>query len=157
MEERSVGDQRAVSEPGTGARRAALRWLIRGFLSLWGLGAVFMGASFLKAPPPERRPGEGLVPCGPFSKLAVGEARFIRHGAAPLFVVRVSDTEVLALSAVCTHLHCVLRWDEAGGRILCPCHAGSFDRHGNVLSGPPSRALTRYPAEIRRDEIIVRT
>jgi cytochrome b6-f complex iron-sulfur subunit len=142
--------------PGPG-RRAVLRWLIRGFLSLWGLGAAALGISFLKAPEPEKRPGEGLIRCGPFSSLAVGEARFVRHGSVPLFVVRASETEVLALSATCTHLRCVLKWNTAAGAIQCPCHAGSFDRSGNVLSGPPSRPLPHYPAEVRADEIIVHT
>ncbi|HEU4403284.1 MAG TPA: Rieske (2Fe-2S) protein [Candidatus Polarisedimenticolia bacterium] len=138
-------------------RRAALRWLIRGFLSLWGLGAAALGIAFFKAPEAERRPSEGLVRCGPFSSLAVGEARFVRHGAEPMFVVRASQTEVEALSAVCTHLRCVLKWDQAGGTFLCPCHAGAFDRNGNVLSGPPNRPLRRYPVEVRADEIIVHT
>jgi hypothetical protein len=37
-------------------RRTAVRWLMRGFLSLWGLGAAAVGMSFLKAPSSERRP-----------------------------------------------------------------------------------------------------
>jgi cytochrome b6-f complex iron-sulfur subunit len=72
-------------------------------------------------------------------------------------VIKVSDTEATALSAICSHLHCILQWDEAGQNILCPCHDGAFDRNGNVLSGPPSRPLRRFPIEIRADEIIVHT
>jgi Rieske Fe-S protein len=136
-------------------RRAALQWLIRGFLSLWGLGAAGVGISFLRAPEADRRPSEGLVRCGPLSTLQVGSARFVRHGTQPLFVLRASETEVTALSAICTHLRCVLSFDAATGTILCPCHAGSFDRGGNVLSGPPSRALKQYQAEVRADEIVV--
>ncbi|HZI93941.1 MAG TPA: Rieske (2Fe-2S) protein [Patescibacteria group bacterium] len=140
--------------PGQG-RRSALRWLIGGFLSLWGLGAAAVALSFLRAPTSARRAGEGQVRCGSFSGLPVGAARLVRHGAEPLFVLRVSDTEALALSAVCTHLRCVLTWDDAKKTILCPCHAGSFDRNGNVLSGPPTRALRQFAAEVRADEILV--
>lgn len=136
-------------------RRTVMRWLIRGFLSLWGLGAAAVGVSFLKAPETERRPSEGLVRCGPLSSLAPGEARLVRHGVAPLFVVRASETQVLALSATCTHLRCVLRWNQPTETFLCPCHAGSFDRDGNVLSGPPNRPLPQYPAEVRAGEIVV--
>ncbi len=150
-------DETRDDRAGPVERRTAMRWLIRGFLSLWGLGAAALGISFLKAPETERRPSEGLVRCGPFSSLAVGEARFVRHGSEPLFVVRASDTEVVALSATCTHLRCVLQWSNPTGTFLCPCHAGAFDRGGNVLSGPPKRPLARYPAEVRADEIIVRT
>jgi cytochrome b6-f complex iron-sulfur subunit len=138
-------------------RRSALRWLIGGFLSLWGLAAAGVGISFLKAPEAEKRPAEGVVKCGAFSSLPVGEVRFIRHGKEPLLVVRASETQVLALSAICTHLRCVLKWDGTTKTILCPCHAGAFDRSGNVLSGPPNRPLSQYPAEVRADEIIVHT
>ena len=138
-------------------RRTALSWLIRGFLSLWGLGAAALGAAFLKAPESERRGEQGRVRCGALSTLAVGEARLVRHGAQPLYVVRTSASEVIALSAICTHMRCIITWSGATRTFLCPCHAGSFDRSGNVLSGPPKRALTSYPAEIRADEIVVRT
>jgi cytochrome b6-f complex iron-sulfur subunit len=138
-------------------RRTALGWLIKGFLSLWALGAAAVGVSFLKAPEQEKRPSEGQVRCGSFSALAVGEARFVRHGSDPIFVVRVSDTQVLALPAVCTHLRCVLKWDPAAQNLLCPCHNGAFDRNGNVLSGPPTRPLAPYRAEIHADEVVVRT
>jgi cytochrome b6-f complex iron-sulfur subunit len=140
-----------------GGRRGVLRWLTRGFLSLWGIGAAAVGISFLRAPSPERRPGEGQVRCGTLSSLPVGQARFVRHGADPILVVRLSESEVLALSAICSHLRCVLRWSDETRTIQCPCHAGAFDREGNVLSGPPNRPLARYPAQIRGDEIVVRT
>lgn len=137
-------------------RRAVLRWLVRSFLSLWALGAAAVGISFLKAPESGRRTTEARVRCGPFSSLEVGSARFVRHGTDPLFVVRASETEVVALSAICTHLRCVLQWDEEAKIIRCPCHAGSFDRSGNVLSGLPPRPLGTLPAEVLSDEIVVR-
>jgi cytochrome b6-f complex iron-sulfur subunit len=133
-----------------------LRWLVRAFLSLWGLGAAALGISFLKAPESGGRVSESAVKCGSFSSLPVGSARFIRHGTDPLFVVRASETEVVALSAICTHLRCVLHWDDETKMIRCPCHAGSFDRSGNVLSGLPPRSLRTHPAEVRADEIVVR-
>jgi cytochrome b6-f complex iron-sulfur subunit len=134
-----------------------LTWLIRGFLSLWGLGAAGLGIMYLRAPDVERRTGAGQVRCGALSSLPVGEARLIQHGSDALFVYRASDSEVLALSAVCTHLRCILRWDRPSQTFVCPCHAGVFDRAGNVISGLPSRPLTQYRVEIRAGEIMVRT
>ena len=138
-------------------RRTALSWLIGGFLSLWGLGMAALGISFLKAPSEERRPTEGTVRCGKFSSLAVGEARFIRHGSEPVFVVRVSETQVVARPAVCTHLRCILEWNASTQTFLCPCHEGAFDVNGNVLSGPSTRPLISYRVEVRADEILVHT
>ncbi len=142
---------------GTTERRSVLRWLIRGFLSLWAIGGAALGVSFLKLPGDERRPGRGRVRCGRLDEMAIGDARIVRHGSEPLIVVRASETEVVALSAICTHLRCVLQWDRDTATILCPCHAGSFDRTGNALSGPPNRPLDRLRSEVRAGEIIVHT
>ncbi|HEY7728913.1 MAG TPA: Rieske (2Fe-2S) protein [Candidatus Eisenbacteria bacterium] len=138
-------------------RRSALVWLTRAFLALWVPAAGAVAAAFLKAPSPESRPGERQVRGGTFSSLAVGEARMVRHGSEPFFVVRASEGQVVAVSAVCTHLRCVLRWERDSGLFRCPCHDGAFDRAGNVLSGPPKKPLRQFPAEVRGDEIIVHT
>ena len=149
-------DEATHSSEGPVERRAALRWLVRGFLSLWALGAAGLGISFLKPPETRREGGEGRVSCGDLPSLAVGEARFVRHGTEPFFVLRASETEVVALSVICTHRRCVLNWDQPTKTFRCPCHAGVFDRNGNVLSGPPTRPLGQFPAEVRFDEIVVR-
>jgi len=49
---------------------------------------------------------------------------------------------VKAVSAICTHLGCILEIDEDG--FLCPCHGSSYNRSGEVLSGPAPRALSWY-------------
>ena len=138
-------------------RRGLMVWLVRGFLALWAPAAAGVTASFLKAPSAGERPGEGLVRAGTLSSLAVGDARFVRHGTEPVFVVRTSEAQILAVSANCTHMRCVLQWSRDRGVFQCPCHDGAFDRNGNVLSGPPKKPLRQYPAEIRADEIIVHT
>jgi cytochrome b6-f complex iron-sulfur subunit len=97
-----------------------------------------------------------MVRCGSLSSLPVGDTRFVRHGPSPFFVVRTSDTEITAVSAICTHLRCVIKWSGETRRFVCPCHAGAFDANGNVLFGPPKAALRQYPAEVRADEIRVR-
>jgi cytochrome b6-f complex iron-sulfur subunit len=150
--EGTQGEQAADAE-----RRKLLVWLSRAFLALWVPAGGAMVASFLKAPSPETRPGERLVSCGKLSTLAVGDARLIHHSDEPLFVVRTSESQVLAVSAICTHMRCVLKWRRDNSTIQCPCHDGAFDKSGNVLSGPPKKPLRQYPAEIRADEIIVHT
>jgi Rieske Fe-S protein len=50
-----------------------------------------------------------------------------------------------------------VKWNRDTGTFLCPCHAGRFDRGGNVLSGPPKKPLIQFPAEVRADEIVIHT
>lgn len=62
-----------------------------------------------------------------------------------VIVIRYSITVFDALSATCTHQGCALGYDGSSLKILCPCHGGMYDPStGNVLSGPPPAALTRY-------------
>jgi cytochrome b6-f complex iron-sulfur subunit len=88
--------------------------------------------------------------------MRVGEARMVRHGVTPFFVIRLDQTRVVAMSAVCTHVRCILGYDRDKKVIVCPCHDGRFDLAGNVLSGPPQRPLPAYSVSVRAGEIFVR-
>jgi cytochrome b6-f complex iron-sulfur subunit len=94
-----------------------------------------------------------VVEVGPESSLLPGQAQIVRHGRDPVFVVRTAAGELIAVAAVCTHLHCVLDYDRKQSRLACPCHEGSFDLSGNVLSGPPPRSLRQYRVETRLGKI----
>lgn len=61
-----------------------------------------------------------------------------------LVLVRASDTEVVTLSAVCTHRHCTVGFSEADNLIRCPCHGSRFDLQGKVVKGPAELPLTEY-------------
>ncbi len=58
-----------------------------------------------------------------------------------LFVYRDHEG-IRAVSAVCTHLGCILEKTTDG--FECPCHGSCYDRNGKVLSGPAPRDLSWY-------------
>ncbi len=62
---------------------------------------------------------------------------------------------MLAISIKCTHLGCMVRFSNNG--FECPCHASAFDKYGEVLSPPATRALDLFPIEIDKGEIFVNT
>ena len=134
-------------------RRRLLNWLARGFLSLWGLGAVWVTSSFLKPPHSQRSLTQRVIELGPVDSHPIGHARMVRHGRDPVFVVRRDESTFVGLSGVCTHLRCVLTWDEDLEALACPCHNGAFDLSGNVIQGPPPRPLTRYRVETRLGKV----
>ena len=45
-----------------------------------------------------------------------------------------------AISAICTHLGCIVHQTEAGG-FACPCHGSQFSSQGKVTGGPAPRPL----------------
>lgn len=62
------------------------------------------------------------------------------------FVIRKSETpeDLLILSSLCTHLACRVYWSDESAVFVCPCHDAQFGREGEVLNGPPPRALAHY-------------
>ncbi len=140
----------------SGGRRRLVDWLGRIFLSLWGVGLLGVVTSFIRGPKGRSaRGGSRQVRAGPLDALPVGHGRLVPHGERPLLVIRPRADQIVALSAICTHLRCVLHWDAERSIVACPCHAGAFDLRGNVLSGPPGGPLPQYQAEVRGGEIYV--
>ncbi|MFD7233203.1 FAD-dependent oxidoreductase [Streptomyces sp. NPDC059881] len=48
------------------------------------------------------------------------------------------------LSARCTHLGCIVHFNEAEAAWECPCHGSRFDVNGTVLQGPAVHPLESY-------------
>lgn len=136
-------------------RRHFLTFLSRAFLGLWGLGALGAIAGYLKPPSRGSEVAERLVRVGPLAALRIGEGRLVQHGAAPFWIVRLDETRLVALSAVCTHLRCIVGFDKDRRILVCPCHRGRFDLAGGVLSGPPPRALPTYSVSVRAGDVFV--
>jgi arsenite oxidase small subunit len=90
---------------------------------------------------------EGTKPMLPIAKLAdlpVGGAVNFAYPDAhsPALLVRLASGELRAFNNRCTHLECPVYWAAEEGKLLCPCHEGSFDaRTGKPLAGPPKRPL----------------
>lgn len=136
-------------------RRTFLKWLTRGFLSMWGVGVVGVVTSFIRAPSMPQSAGLNIVRAGEAETLTPGAARLVRHGSAPLHVVKLLSGEIVAVSALCTHFSCVLNWDSQDRTFVCPCHDGVFNATGEVISGLPTKALGTFRVEVRRGEILV--
>ena len=151
LEARPDGPQ---ADGGHATRRQFLGWLSKAFLGLWALGGAGVVAAYMR--PPEHGEGGGLVRVGSLDDLRIGEAKLMRHGVKPFFVVRTNETTVVALSAVCTHVRCILNFDRERRTIVCPCHDGKFNLKGDVLSGPPPRPLPTYEVSMRAGEVFVR-
>lgn len=58
-----------------------------------------------------------------------------------------SDLEFYALNAVCTHLGCVVPWNKAQNKFICPCHGSQYDKTGKVVRGPAPLSLALEKCE----------
>jgi Rieske Fe-S protein len=73
------------------------------------------------------------------------------------YVKRVKEDEVIAISATCTHLGCIVTWDDKQQIFKCPCHNGRYNPEGQVISGPPPAPLRRHKTKIKDGRILLAT
>jgi nitrite reductase/ring-hydroxylating ferredoxin subunit len=96
------------------------------------------------------------VALGRVTDMPRGEARpFIYPGKDnPALLVHLPNGEWRAYEGTCTHLSCVVYWDAASERLICPCHNAAFAAEtGAVLMGPPRRPLLRIELSVEGDAI----
>jgi glycine/D-amino acid oxidase-like deaminating enzyme/nitrite reductase/ring-hydroxylating ferredoxin subunit len=75
-------------------------------------------------------------------ELAPGEGRVIRDGRRPVAVARDADGTLHTVSATCTHLGCLVRWNAEEGTWDCGCHGSRFAVDGEVLEAPATSPLS---------------
>jgi glycine/D-amino acid oxidase-like deaminating enzyme/nitrite reductase/ring-hydroxylating ferredoxin subunit len=83
---------------------------------------------------------------GVVDELEADEATVLEVEGDRVAVYRDLRREIHAVSATCTHLGCVVHWNDAEGSWDCPCHGSRFGIDGQVLNGPAVE-----PLEDRRD------
>ena len=86
-------------------------------------------------------PGEVEDP----SEVLPGTGRIMRKGMSKVAVYCDQDGVRHQCSAVCTHLGCVVHWNDVESSWDCPCHGSRFDPFGRVITGPATKDLG--PAE----------
>ncbi|HEX3316436.1 MAG TPA: FAD-dependent oxidoreductase [Solirubrobacteraceae bacterium] len=92
--------------------------------------------------------GDRLTPAeaGSAADVPTGEARVVRSGLGKSGVYRDEEGTVHAVSLRCTHLGCLLHFNDAERSWDCPCHGSRFGVDGEVLAGPATHPLERRPA-----------
>lgn len=75
--------------------------------------------------------------------LEPGEGRVLTIGGKPVACHRTDAGELVKVSAVCTHMGCLVRWNVSQRTWDCPCHGSRFTHDGLVLGGPAEAALER--------------
>jgi glycine/D-amino acid oxidase-like deaminating enzyme/nitrite reductase/ring-hydroxylating ferredoxin subunit len=70
-----------------------------------------------------------------------GAGRIVEVNGQKLAVYRDERGAVTVRSATCTHMGCVVDWNEAERTWDCPCHGSRFRIDGSVIAGPAESPL----------------
>lgn len=151
-------DPSSPSSPEDVSRRKFLQ------TGVFGACAVYIGAigfpvfRYLNSPVEASQLASAVkeVTLDKANELAVGTALMFKFGTSPALLIHHADGSWVAMSAVCTHMGCTVKFDEGAKKITCACHGGVFDAAtGENISGPPPRPLERYDVKVNDANVVV--
>ena len=135
-------------------RRSAIDLFLGGSLAATIAAFIYPVVRYL-LPPKRPSVSQDTVVAAKTGELAPNSAKVFRFGAAPAILVNTPEGKLVALTAVCTHLACTVRFEADTETLFCPCHNGRFDLGGNVLSGPPPKPLETFAVTVSGSDIVV--
>lgn len=154
MDESTKGRQDGIQDQPI-SRRGFFKYGLLGFSVLaTAAGVLTPIVAYLWPPKVAAGPVGARVAVAPATDLPAGKGQVYSVNAQPVIVIHTADGYV-ALSAVCTHLGCIVFWAEDRQTIACPCHAAYFNTNGAVISGPPPAPLESYRVEVEGGQIYV--
>ncbi|XP_057953183.1 cytochrome b6-f complex iron-sulfur subunit, chloroplastic [Malania oleifera] len=143
----------------------------RQLMNLLLLGSISLPTAFMVVPYAAFfvPPGSGSGSDGIVAKDAVGNdiiaAQWLKiHGPGdrtlsqglrgdPTYLVVENDRTLATygINAVCTHLGCVVPWNTAENRFICPCHGSQYNNQGRVVRGPAPLSLALAHCDVDVD------
>ncbi len=95
-------------------------------------------------------------------EIVVGKASEVPPDSGKIFqfnkdkVIVVNNGGVLsAVSAVCTHLGCLVQWKADEDLIFCACHGARYTPTGEIISGPQPLPLAKFNVKVDGDDLII--
>jgi menaquinol-cytochrome c reductase iron-sulfur subunit len=156
-----------MNEPDQINRRGFLgiaTWSIGGLISLMmGIPAI----AYILGPALSKEKSQNWLRLGSIRKIELGTPTsfkvsltretgwLVEEDKIGVYVLTDNGRDFIAMSNICTHLGCRVRWIADQQNFLSPCHNGVFDREGKVISGPPPRPLDRYEVKIENDQLLI--
>jgi glycine/D-amino acid oxidase-like deaminating enzyme/nitrite reductase/ring-hydroxylating ferredoxin subunit len=87
-----------------------------------------------------------------FGALAPGQAAILKIDGDNVAGYRDPEGKLHAVSAACTHMGCIVGWNENDRSWDCPCHGSRFALDGEVIHGPAVKPLAPHRATASADE-----
>ena len=139
-------------------------WAIGGLI---GAGLVIPGIIYVIGPALQETNAQDWIRLGPVTKVEPGTPTLfkfkvkrqsgwiVNEEEKSLYVYTEDGRDFIALSNICTHLGCRVRWIVDQTEFFCPCHNATFNKKGEVISGPPPRPLDRFDVKVENDQLFV--
>jgi len=131
---------------GSSSRRQFLRFLgdlsfFAGFAGIFASTMRFLSPNVLYEPP-------AIFLLGRLDDFPPDSVTFLEEDR--IFVFRKPEG-FYAVSSICTHLGCNVRWNSERPGFDCPCHGSTFDGNGKNIGGPAPKPLKWYELSVTSD------
>lgn len=139
-------------------------WAIGGLI---GIGYSIPAIAYIISPAARKDEAQEWIRLGSVSKVELGtptlfKAKIERQTGwitneeeLSIYVLTENGRDFVAMSNICTHLGCRVRWISDQEQFFCPCHNATFSKSGDVVSGPPPRPLDRYQVKEEDGQLFV--
>lgn len=148
-------------------KRQVLNLLLLGAISLPAAGALGPYLLFF-VPPSSGGDGSGLIAKDALGNDIVVSAWLKSHPPGdrtlsqglkgdPTYLVVENDGTLATygINAVCTHLGCVVPWNPAENRFICPCHGSQYNNQGKVVRGPAPLSLALAHVDVEDGKVLL--
>ncbi len=135
-------------------RREFINTLL-GIGGLGGLASIFYPVFQFLIPPKVTEAQVSSLKVGAVGDFPVNGSKIVRFGRTPVILIRSDRDTFKALEATCTHLDCIVQYNQARKQIVCACHNGVYDLSGKNVSGPPPKPLGVYSVSIVDDQVLI--
>jgi Rieske Fe-S protein len=149
------------------SRRDIMKLAISAISSFIGAALGFPAIAYIIGPAMKSNEAQNWIRLGSLSKIDIGTPSLFKpkvkrqngwivdEEELGIFVLTKDGQNYIAMSNICTHLGCRVRWIEDREQFLSPCHNGVFDKFGYVVSGPPPRPLDVFQTKIEDGDIFI--
>jgi menaquinol-cytochrome c reductase iron-sulfur subunit len=149
------------------SRRDFMKVAISAIGGAIGLSFAIPAIAYIVEPALKSGQGEGWLQLGSITKIELGVPTLFKlkiqrqtgwvtnEEELSIYILTKDGRDFIAMSNVCTHLGCRVRWIADQEKFICPCHNGIFDKEGNVLGGPPPGPLNQYKTKVENDQLFI--
>jgi len=134
-------------------RRGFLEKIVAGMAVLLGASVLYPVSQYV-VPPAKKKTVESEKVVGKASEVPADSGKIYRFAGDRVFVLNYKG-ELKAMSAVCTHLGCLVQWKTDEQLVYCACHGARYTTEGEIISGPQPAPLKPYGVRVEGDDIVL--
>jgi len=151
----SAGKAREGSMGGVDfERRSFLGKVVGGIGAVVAASTLYPVVRYIIPPAQKEAKEQNEIVVGKASEVPPDSGKIFQFNKDKVIVVNNGGT-LSAVSAVCTHLGCLVQWKPDEDLIYCACHGARYKSNGEIISGPQPLPLAPFNVRVDGDDLVI--